>query len=389
MNLYLFTTSFPFQKGEQYIANELPFLVSKFEKVYLIPVDVTGEARSIPDNCEVINLHKKINWSFFNKTKYAFNALSLIKFGNESLSTPISKKELFKTAYNAAAYNKTLLEVIEEKNDQNAVFYSYWFYHWAFIIALIKKQNSSFKCVSRAHMGDIYDEIKQTPFKQFKLKYLTQIFPISEHASNHLKNILDKGNITKQYLGVKKQGSNPIEKKTTTFRIVTCSSIRKAKRIDFIAKVLAKCTSEIEWIHFGDGPNKNDVAKQIEKLPPNIKATLKGFVKNEDVLNYYQTNHIDLFINLSSQEGLPVSLMEAISFGIPVMGTNVYGTPEIVTNKTGILVELTENESSIAVKIDNFLNHLTINQKEIQEFWDDNFNSEVNYAKFADKLTQL
>jgi len=47
---------------------------------------------------------------------------------------------------------------------------------------------------------------------------------------------------------------------------------------------------------------------------------------HNDVLNYYASNPVDVFINTSSSEGLPVSIMEAMSFGIPVIATNVGGT---------------------------------------------------------------
>ena len=48
------------------------------------------------------------------------------------------------------------------------------------------------------------------------------------------------------------------------------------------------------------------------------------------MLDYYKNNIIDIFINLSASEGIPVSIMDAISFGIPCIATNVGGTGEIV-----------------------------------------------------------
>jgi len=44
-------------------------------------------------------------------------------------------------------------------------------------------------------------------------------------------------------------------------------------------------------------------------------------------------------MNLSETEGIPVSIMEAQSAGVPILATNLGGTSEIVNNENGFLVE--------------------------------------------------
>ena len=48
---------------------------------------------------------------------------------------------------------------------------------------------------------------------------------------------------------------------------------------------------------------------------------------------------MDYFINLSDSEGIPVSIMEAMSVGIPIIARDVGGNREIVTNNNGCLLE--------------------------------------------------
>jgi hypothetical protein len=50
------------------------------------------------------------------------------------------------------------------------------------------------------------------------------------------------------------------------------------------------------------------------ELPTNVKFEFKGSVSNTEVISFYQQNPVDLVLNLSSYEGIPVSLMEAIRF---------------------------------------------------------------------------
>ena len=61
-----------------------------------------------------------------------------------------------------------------------------------------------------------------------------------------------------------------------------------------------------------------------------------------------------MFINVSSTEGIPVSIMEAMSFGIPVIATAVGGTPEIVNNENGYLLSKDPSAKELAEVIQNF-----------------------------------
>ena len=60
---------------------------------------------------------------------------------------------------------------------------------------------------------------------------------------------------------------------------------------------------------------------------------------------------VDLFLNVSEYEGVPVSVMEAQSFGIPVIATAVGGTPEIVNEENGFLLPENPSQDEIASAI--------------------------------------
>ena len=141
----------------------------------------------------------------------------------------------------------------------------------------------------------------------------------------------------------------------------------------------------IKWLHFGDGPEYNKILTICKKFDNNIKYELKGHLKNIEYLEFLNNNKVDLFISTSLFEGLPVSMMEAISNGIPILGCDVYGVKEIVIpGETGILMEKEIDENK-------FLSYLKIaldtkfNNKQIQEFYHNNFNNINNYKKFISK----
>lgn len=85
----------------------------------------------------------------------------------------------------------------------------------------------------------------------------------------------------------------------------------------------------------GDGPERKPLEALAERLGVRSRILFLGF--RNDVDSLLQT--FDLFVLPSREEGLPMSVLEAMSFGIPVVATRVGGVPEIVLhNQTGILV---------------------------------------------------
>ena len=158
-----------------------------------------------------------------------------------------------------------------------------------------------------------------------------RIFSISDDGYNYLSKKYDISNISISKLGV--QDNNFIAKKSSLnkFSIVSVSNVIAVKNVDLIARVIKKfCIDnsdiEIVWNHFGDGDKlpkvKNDMYKENVE---NLKSVFHGRVSNTEIFEFYSNNSVDVLINLSSSEGIPVSIMEAISVGIPILATDVGG----------------------------------------------------------------
>ena len=65
---------------------------------------------------------------------------------------------------------------------EDVVCYSYWFYQWSLIVALLKHDGIVERAVSRVHFADLYQYVKKTPFAQFKLRALDKSILISQHG---------------------------------------------------------------------------------------------------------------------------------------------------------------------------------------------------------------
>ncbi len=94
----------------------------------------------------------------------------------------------------------------------------------------------------------------------------------------------------------------------------------------------------VKWSHIGDGDERSIIEQVLERVGDNVGVSLLGQLPHESVIDWLRENEVDVFVNVSTTEGVPVSIMEAFSFGIPVIATNVGGTREIVDDSCGVLL---------------------------------------------------
>ena len=109
------------------------------------------------------------------------------------------------------------------------------------------------------------------------------------------------------------------------------------KRYDLIikaAKMVLKKFRNVYFVVAGDGPLYTSLKEEIQKNKLNKRVILTGF--QLDMPHFFQ--QIDVFVNVSESEGLPLALLEALASGTPVIATEVGGVSEIIDTNSGILI---------------------------------------------------
>ena len=98
------------------------------------------------------------------------------------------------------------------------------------------------------------------------------------------------------------------------------------------------------------GLKKEGITSLVREYKLEQAFRLLGFV--DDMEGFYQS--LDLYINTSLHEGLPMGILEAMSYGIPVIAPKCGGLPEIIDNGIdGFLIE-GRNPKGFAKKCSNF-----------------------------------
>ena len=116
-------------------------------------------------------------------------------------------------------------------------------------------------------------------------------------------------------------------------------------------------SGRIQWIHIGDGPLLNEIIQLAkEKLSNNklVSYSFLGHLDNKEVHEVMKNESIDVFVNMSQSEGVPISIMEAMSVGIPIIAPSIFGIPELVDENCGILFESTKGVSGLRNSIELF-----------------------------------
>ncbi|MCW3462338.1 glycosyltransferase [Chitinophaga nivalis] len=295
----------------------------------------------------------------------------------------------------AVHFNTSLDKLFDQTND--ASYYSYWMNDGSLILSVRKISKKALEFVVRVHGYDLYHDRSSSGlvlFQQLNCRMAKNILPISLNGKKYLSDFQPAfaSKIHTSYLGVPDRGINPSSTDPATdLVIVSCSFMHALKRIHLIVETLMLLDNKVTWIHLGGGPEMPHIQALCEKLPANITYQLPGDLSNTDIIDFYLQNHVDLFIHMSETEGIPVAIMEATSFGIPVLATDVGGVGELVTEQTGILVSADITPAAVAQEIKRFMSshmHTADFSISVRNYWNNNFNAEKNYNDFIDTYLQ-
>ena len=402
----LITNEFPYFSGEPFLSNELPYLCKAFQNVYIFSINAQScdkITRDVPDNVKVYPLGE-----LHSKLKYFVFMLKGLTAHNKALTTKgkgLKQKLVCFYAKGRAydVYNRINRIIENERIDiENSVVYGFWFTYQAIAAWLLKdkfiKEDKIVKAVARAHGYDLYWErtsVGYLPYQDVSLQRLDMVYPCSVQGSEYLKEKYPKlaEKITVSKLGTVDYGLQPYNGEKV---VATCCNLEPLKRMPLFAEAFCKVAKQIpdcKWVCIGSGSDESLVNEIIFKAGLEEQVEMLGRTANDKVLEYYKKNPVTFFCNVSTSEGLPVSVMEALSFGIPVIATDVGGTSELVNSQNGRLLNADITADELAEVLISMLNQSSNDYNKMRqaarECWQNEVSASKNYKDFCDALNQL
>ena len=389
-----------------FLKHELNYLALSFDEIIILNLKPSVYVESykisdfdLPNNIEIRYICPKKKYSLkitsiiqvFFKKEILIEIFRILK--NNSNSKIKQLKTLIVFSFKSLELKNLLKKQFQNDNLGKVFYYSYWVDYYTYSGIILKKY-FDLKVLTRGHSWDIYEfrsNINYLPIRKFIYESCDKVYPISNHAKRHITQKYSlKSNLNVKRLGVIKNNFNLKYENNIDLNILTCSYFSSVKRLHLVPQSLCLLKSfSIKWYHIG--PENGAEYSKVKNITQNEFSNIGNL--SYEFLDFYNNNTIDLFMNVSSFEGVSLAIMEAMSFGIPVIATNVGGTSEIVNGKNGYLINPNPNPSQIAKKLYDYYSLSNKNKLEKKkaafETWDNKYNAEKNYTEFADDILSL
>ena len=404
--LFVVTSAFPYGKGEQFLETEMQYYPEGTE-VTLLPRIAAGRQRALPPS---VRVDRFLAENAFVKNRWLYVA--------DALRDGLFYKELFSEHGWSAGKLKIFLSAIYQyrmylglfdrylrqlPSPENAVFYTYWHNVAAYALQTLKARYG-FTLVSRIHRGDLYRSERPfgyMPLKSHFTKNLDALYIITPRAKAYLKRTygFDESRLHLARLGVRRRGIETPATGPKRLHVVSCSFLSDVKRVDCIIDALAIAAKkqpaiDVKWTHLGDGPLREALeAQAVRVLAPleNVSWRFAGSLSNDEVFAFYRDNEADLFLNTSRSEGVPVSMMEAMSCRITVAGPDVGGITDMIEDGISgrVLPEVPAAETVASVLAETaFFKRPEVREASYRIFLR-RYDAAVNYPAFAEEILTI
>lgn len=422
-DIVIFTHHYPWWCGptaESYLEEEVRLLSAQARRIWIITTECWNDRphvqlrHDIPTNVTALYLTMD-DWDICRVRGRRFSQLKLLLSEEMRFETQfITSRARFAAFYrfiqqSDALFQKALDFIVGEddsffqRGSEPLLVYSFWFNQPARSAVLFAEYARArgrifTSAICRAHGYDCYayrNDLNYLPCQKWLVKKLDYVFPCSENGRQYIstRNKIDSSTLRTLHLGTVDYGlCPPKEQGSNEFHIVSCSRAVPLKRLDRIATSIAACRSlpRVRWTCIGDGETLESVKQLVSALGISDSVFFAGALSQEEVFSFYRCNHVDLFVNVSEAEGIPISIMEALSFGIPCVATRVGGNPEIVHHgENGFLIDKDFEDGELSALIDHVVNsNGLVLGKAARVSWEKEFSIEKNVLKMLGLVSE-
>jgi glycosyltransferase involved in cell wall biosynthesis len=364
VKLILLTQCYPFGRGEAFIDSELDMLRSHCSVTVVPAYGVDSQPRSMPGDVGLdISLATCSRRSLGSPSRIGtarrVAAMEELRRHGASLLDP--RRAAYATYYLLRG-GRAARWILGRHEADGASVLCYWSNAEAFGAALATSVRSSIRFACRAHRGDLYEDRAPAgylPFRETIMERARIVLAVSDDGRRHLarRHPRHAHKVVTSRLCLR-DSTGPIDGRLADAVpvVASCSTDAPVKRLALVAQTIAEVASRrsdraLRWVHAGLTTERLTAAFP-GAIPSNLQVEGTGWLPADRVRATWRAQAPRVFVNLSSSEGVPVSIMEALSMGIPVVATAAGGTAELVDEQVGAIlpVDLSAAEAARAVE---------------------------------------
>ena len=368
--------------------------------VGIFPPDIGGPATFVP----------KIAKYFQDELNYEIEILTLSDNKNSNINDDFSVKRIDRNLPIIYRWLKTIFTIYKLGKNKDLIFVN-GLGTEATIANIFLKKKIIRKIVgdpvweraySKAKISESFDEFQvknygfsislQKKVRSFSIKKTDIVVTPSQHLKNFILNLGFKNKIEIINNGVFIPEENTNIFTNDQINITIVSRLVSHKNIEKIIKAISDLNSPLINLNIiGDGPELN----QLQKI--SLESNNKDNIIFHGKLNRDEIDHIflnsDIYIQASNYEGLPHSLLEAMSYGIPVLCTPVGECKEILGNEDrGYILDLPVSKNNIKSKISEIIGEKNIANKKGErgkDFINEKYNLTNSFNLYKNLFTRL
>ncbi len=368
--------------------------------VGIFPPDIGGPATFVP----------KIAKYFQDELNYEIEILTLSDNKNSNINDDFSVKRIDRNLPIIYRWLKTIFTIYKLGKNKDLIFVNGLGTETTIANIFLKKKTIRKivgdpvweRAYSKAKISESFDEFQvknygfsislQKKVRSFSIKKSDIVVTPSKHLKNFILNLGFKNKIEIINNGVFIPEENTNIFTNDQINITIVSRLVSHKNIKKIIRAISDLNNPLIYLNIiGDGPELN----QLQKI--SLESNNKDNIIFHGKLNRDDINHIflksDIYIQASNYEGLPHSLLEAMSYGIPVLCTPVGECKEILGNEDrGYKLDLPVSKNNIKSKISEIIGEKNIANKKGErgkDFIYEKYNLTNSFNLYKNLFTRL
>lgn len=257
------------------------------------------------------------------------------------------------------------------------------------------------KLITTFHGSDITTTLQRKGDRFYNQLFSTAdlLLPVSERWKQKLAELgCDQKKIIVHRMGIDCKTFSYIPRQPQPdgqTHLITVARLVEKKGIEYGIRAVAKLSQvnqNIKYNIVGDGPLRENLLQLIQELDVGEIVKLLGWKQQEEVVETLNSANILLAPSVTSkdgdQEGIPVSMMEAMAMGLPVVSTQHSGIPELVQNGISGFLVPERDVDGLAEKLSYLIEHPEVwpimgraGRTHVEEYY--------NNDKLGDRLVEI